>query len=428
MKKKFQKYILLFMAVCVLIMIPQEAYGQSNLVKSMLVPSAPASASARLRCISGGYDDVIFSWSKVEDASGYNVYYKKASDDKYKFYKSTTGTSVVKKDLTDGVKYIFKVIPYAERDDKTYSSSAHYRTATVTTLKQVKIQALTTKGTKVRVKWTNIGGETGYQISRSSKKNGTYIIEDVETVSGRRKQVSAAKNKKYYYKVRAYKTVTVNGETKRVYGPWSAAKPYKRTSSSSSGYSDILDYDSGNLFVLVNKEHAVSDTYHPSGMVAVKDSIATWTGLELKKSAYEAYLEMLEDAQKEGHDFYICSAYRSIEKQKELYETSLKKNGKKYTEKMTAYPGTSEHHTGYAVDVTSKSMGWGLKQNFTDYADGQWITDHCSEYGFIIRYPEGKTDITGYSYEPWHLRYVGKTAAKEITEKGITLEEYLGEA
>ena len=137
---------------------------------------------------------------------------------------------------------------------------------------------------------------------------------------------------------------------------------------------------------------------------------------------------MLEDAQKEGHDFYICSAYRSIEKQKELYETSLKKNGKKYTEKMTAYPGTSEHHTGYAVDVTSKSMGWGLKQNFTDYADGQWITDHCSEYGFIIRYPEGKTDITGYSYEPWHLRYVGKTAAKEITEKGITLEEYLGEA
>ena len=73
-------------------------------------------------------------------------------------------------------------------------------------------------------------------------------------------------------------------------------------------------------------------------------------------------------------------------------------------------------------------MGYGLSQDFINYPEGQWINEHCSEYGFIIRYPEGKTHITGYDYEPWHLRYVGIDTAKEITGSGLTLEEYLGEA
>ena len=73
-------------------------------------------------------------------------------------------------------------------------------------------------------------------------------------------------------------------------------------------------------------------------------------------------------------------------------------------------------------------MGYGLSQNFIDYPEGLWINNHCSEYGFIIRYPSGKTNITGYDYEPWHLRYVGIEAASEITSRGITLEEYLRKA
>ena len=71
-------------------------------------------------------------------------------------------------------------------------------------------------------------------------------------------------------------------------------------------------------------------------------------------------------------------------------------------------------------------MGWGLSQDFADYPDGEWINDHCHEYGFIIRYPKGKTDITGYDYEPWHLRYVGGDAATYIMENNLTLEEYVG--
>ena len=136
---------------------------------------------------------------------------------------------------------------------------------------------------------------------------------------------------------------------------------------------------------------------------------------------------MLRDAQNQGLDFLICSAYRSYELQKSLYNNSLSQNGEKFTNTRSAYPGRSEHHTGLAIDITSESMGYGLSQNFINYPEGLWLNNNCSKYGFIIRYPKGKTHITGYDYEPWHLRYVGTEAASEITAKGITLEEYLGE-
>ena len=189
-----------------------------------------------------------------------------------------------------------------------------------------------------------------------------------------------------------------------------------------------LTKDDGNLLVLVNKEYTISRDYYPIDMVDVDGSLSTNQNLKVKREAYDAYLTMLKDAQAEGLNFCICSAYRGFEVQESLYYNSLASNGKEYTDKMFAYPGRSEHHTGYAIDVTSASMNWGLSQDYADYPDGAWIAEHCDEYGFIIRYPKGKEDITGYMYEPWHIRYVGVEIAKEITEAGITLEEYLGVA
>lgn len=203
------------------------------------------------------------------------------------------------------------------------------------------------------------------------------------------------------------------------------------TDKSITGIPDIvstLDSDDGNLLVLVNKLYTVSKNYYPTDMVAVDGSLSTNQGLYFKREAYEAYLDMLAAAQSEGLTFKICSAYRSYELQTSLYNNSLAQNGAAFTNTRSAYPGRSEHHTGWAVDITSKSMGYGLSQNFINYPEGLWINNHCSEYGFIIRYPKGKTNITGYDYEPWHLRYVGVEAAKEITSRGITLEEYLGKA
>ena len=103
----------------------------------------------------------------------------------------------------------------------------------------------------------------------------------------------------------------------------------------------------------------------------------------------------------------------------------MKNRGWEITYLRSAYPGRSEHHTGLSIDITSKSMGWNLSQDFADYEDGKWLNTHCQDYGFIVRYPKNKTDVTGYAYEPWHFRYVGEEVAKYIMENNLTLEEYL---
>ena len=190
---------------------------------------------------------------------------------------------------------------------------------------------------------------------------------------------------------------------------------------------DTLTSDDGNILVLVNKLHAVSSDYKPAGMVKMDNSLSTWSDLELKKEAYEAYLEMYEDAKELGYNLKVCSAYRTYSTQISLFNNSIKNRGWETTYLRSAYPGRSEHHTGLSIDITSASMDWGLTQEFANYEDGQWLNEHCQEYGFIVRYPKGKTDVTGYAYEPWHFRYVGVDAAAYIMENGITLEEYLDE-
>lgn len=209
--------------------------------------------------------------------------------------------------------------------------------------------------------------------------------------------------------------------------------------SPGSVYDPCLDYglpiptkthtsDNGSKLILVNKQYAVSSDFYPSDMVAVDGSLSTNQGLYFKREAYDAYLRMLADANSQGINFLICSTYRSYWTQDSIYFNYVYSYGSEYTNTISAYPGRSEHHTGWAVDVTSKSMGYDLLESFINYPEGQWINSHCHEYGFIVRYPKDKTHITGYSYEPWHLRYVGVDVATEIMSRGITLEEYLGVA
>ena len=189
-----------------------------------------------------------------------------------------------------------------------------------------------------------------------------------------------------------------------------------------------LSSDNGDRLILANKQYALSSTFVPTDLVAVDGSLSTNQGIYFKREAYDAYLNMLNDAKAQGIDFCICSTYRSYNTQSAIYNNYVTNYGLEYANKISAYPGRSEHQTGWAVDITSKSMNYGLSQNFINYPEGQWINANCAEYGFIIRYLQGKEDITGYIYEPWHLRYVGVDVAKEIMAKGITLEEYLGVA
>jgi len=198
-------------------------YSGSKILTFTIVPKKPDAVSAKLTT----YKAVKISWSESVGATGYNVYYKKAVSKKWTLMNSTTKTSLKKANLAGGIKYNFKVIPYyQELGSKTKSfSGAQYKIATVTTLKKVKLNKVVKSGIKVKVTWNDLQGESGYQISRATKKNGKYTII-CKTIKSNTKSrlVKAKKGKTYWYRVRAYKTVN----NKPVFGPWSAPKKFKR--------------------------------------------------------------------------------------------------------------------------------------------------------------------------------------------------------
>lgn len=142
-------------------------------------------------------------------------------------------------------------------------------------------------------------------------------------------------------------------------------------------------------------------------------------GTGLDKSAYSAYVAMKKSS---GYDMEIVSGFRSYEKQKSTFEYWASIDGYEKADTYSAQPGHSEHQTGLAMDISS------LSQSYGETAEGKWLAEHCWEYGFLLRYPENGEDITGYIYEPWHVRYLGKSTAKLVHDSGLTLEEFLGVA
>lgn len=156
-------------------------------------------------------------------------------------------------------------------------------------------------------------------------------------------------------------------------------------------------------------------------------------GHKVDSRIYPELQQMMDDARAEGLDPLICSSYRTWDKQEELFEEKTegylsdgyaREEAEELASKWVARPGTSEHQAGLALDIVDASYQL-LDEEQEQTQVQKWLMKHCAEYGFILRYPTQKSDVTGVSYEPWHYRYVGKEAAKEIMEQGITLEEYL---
>ena len=156
-------------------------------------------------------------------------------------------------------------------------------------------------------------------------------------------------------------------------------------------------------------------------------------GYEMDKRAAPAMREMIQAAKEDGVELMLCSAYRSIEKQQQLFDRSQQaymaqgmseEEAYAKTATETAIPGTSEHQTGLAADIVTPTYQM-LDAGFADTPAGQWLSEHATEYGFVLRYPQDKQEVTGIIYESWHYRFIGKTHAKLMKESGLCLEEYL---
>lgn len=177
---------------------------------------------------------------------------------------------------------------------------------------------------------------------------------------------------------------------------------------------------------LVSAAHPLPEDFEVPELTKLKG------GHAIDSRVYPALQQMMDDCRAAGLNPVICSSYRTHDKQEELFRkkvNTLRKQGYSQEEAETeaarwvARPGTSEHETGLAVDIVDKSYQL-LDEKQEQTPVQQWLMAHCAEYGFILRYPVEKSDLTGIGYEPWHYRYVGTEAAKAITEQGLCLEEY----
>ncbi|PHV71882.1 hypothetical protein CS063_03165 [Sporanaerobium hydrogeniformans] len=177
---------------------------------------------------------------------------------------------------------------------------------------------------------------------------------------------------------------------------------------------------------IVNKEKTLSSDYKPSHLVIPNVKVLQAGNIEknhMEKVAALHLEELFQGANKEKISLVAVSGYRSYKRQNTLYNQYIKRYGKKYTDTVSAQAGKSEHQTGLAIDVSAKSVGYDLTTRFGMTQEGKWLAQNAYRYGFIIRYPKGKEQITGYSYEPWHIRYVGTELAEHIYKTGLTLEE-----
>ncbi len=184
-----------------------------------------------------------------------------------------------------------------------------------------------------------------------------------------------------------------------------------------------------HLVVIANKEYRLPRDYVPQNLV-IPDVDFTFEEYHPKKlmrsDAAKNLEELFKQAERDGIELYAISGYRSYDTQEYIFTSKVMDRGVYVANMTSAKPGESEHQTGLAMDVTSPSANFALTQYFGETREGRWLKVNAPKYGFIIRYPQGKESITGYSYEPWHIRYVGESAARFIMAEKMTLEEYMG--
>ncbi|MED3994597.1 D-alanyl-D-alanine carboxypeptidase family protein [Peribacillus frigoritolerans] len=326
---------------------------------------------------------------------------------------------------------------------KTYTATANLNVRTGPSTAN-KIIATVKQGTKLTVTGKNangwlkvsLNGQTGYvsgqyvKISNSSSSAATEIYtatanlnvrtgpstanKIITTVKQGTKLTVTGKN------VNGWLKVSLNGQTGYV-----SSKYVKVSNSSSDAIQVVAKPES--IPVLVNKKNKLPENYVPKDLVYTSIPFTFKEKTEKRKMRSEAAAaisKLFSVSKKQGVSLLGVSAYRSHATQVALFDSYVKRDGYAKAITYSALPGTSEHETGLAIDVTGGNGKCAAQDCFGGTKEAKWLQAHADDYGFIIRYPKGKESVTGYKYEPWHLRYVGKSIAQTIMSQGITLEEY----
>jgi D-alanyl-D-alanine carboxypeptidase len=208
-------------------------------------------------------------------------------------------------------------------------------------------------------------------------------------------------------------------------------------SNSESSSSDWWDYpkdikeatrEGNDLLVLVNKEYKLHSSYAPSDLVRVGENvIRRGSSYYLRSIIIEDLKELVDDAQNDGLDLSVVSAYRSYSTQANTYQYWVNYNGGcvSCADRISARAGHSQHQLGTTLDFSSSEINDALGIKFGDTNASAWLKENAYKYGFVLSFPQGYETITGFSYEPWHYRYIGKANAQEMINSGMILEEYL---
>lgn len=182
--------------------------------------------------------------------------------------------------------------------------------------------------------------------------------------------------------------------------------------------------------ILVNRSHLLPRDYVPGDLMPAPfpfDQTGPPTKRLLRRHAAEGAASLFQKAAQKGIPLWGVSGYRPFSRQEEIYRESLAKNGIAHTEQYIAPPGASEHQTGLALDVSTPALSLALVEDFAKTDAGTWLAEYAPLYGFILRYPRGKEHITGFAWEPWHIRYVTPPIARFLANAGLVLEEYQGQ-
>jgi D-alanyl-D-alanine carboxypeptidase len=224
-------------------------------------------------------------------------------------------------------------------------------------------------------------------------------------------------------RILALKAIAATKEAKKkepVYVTIPGAKPFRAI---------VEDYAiPGSLWLVVSKTHPISVDYVPAGLKIPNVSTRTDKSdaeRSVRSDIEQPLINLFSAASTAGYQLMIGSGYRSAALQQSYYDSSVNSIGVEATNQAIALPGTSEHQTGLAFDVSTVTRTCYLDSCFGTTDDGKWLADNAYLYGFILRYPYNKEDITGYQYEPWHFRYVGIDLATALHESGLTLDEAL---